>query len=106
MGSKEGEPQPRESPPGGPSNNNDDNEEQVRDGNPKTACGEAAEKTEAERKNGAAERRREELAEKRGIAAGVGGPRQDVRIKFQVQMGRGKHRERERERKRVGRKAD
>ena len=45
-------------------------------------------KTEAERKNGAAERRREELAEKRGIAAGVGGPRQDVRIKFQVQMGR------------------
>ena len=35
-----------------------DNEDQVRGRNPKTACDEAAEKTEAERKNGIAERRR------------------------------------------------
>ena len=47
-----------------------DNEEQVRGGNPKTACGEAAEK------NGSREKKRssrEELEEKRGTAAGVGG---------------------------------
>ena len=34
------------------------NEEQVRDENPKTACGKVAEKNETERKNEAAERRR------------------------------------------------
>jgi len=52
-----------------------DNEEQVRGGNPKTACGEAAEKNGSrEKKNGVAERRRrEELEEKRGTVAGVGG---------------------------------
>jgi len=79
-------------------------------GNPKTACGEAAEKTEAERKNGAAERRQRDKEKnwrkKEELLPELVGARQDVRIKFQVQMGRGKHRERERERKRVGRKAD
>jgi len=54
-----------------------DNEEQVHGGNPKTACGEAAEKNGSrEKKRSSREktkRRREELAEKRGTAAGVGG---------------------------------
>ena len=54
-----------------------DNEEQVRGENPKTACGEAAEKNRSrEKKRSSREktkRRREELEEKRGTTAGVGG---------------------------------
>ena len=73
----------------------------MRGGNPKTACGEAAEK------NGSREKKTEQDEEKNWrkkeeLLPELVGARQDVRIKFQVQMGRGKHREREREWKRVG----